>query len=77
MALVRRFKNVTRNRYAVHGEVDCTVAAFVINGQTFLQLDTGGSRGRKLKGKTSQSIQFDRDAAEQLVSLLRRTFELR
>ena len=75
MALVKRFKKVSRNRYTVHGEVDCAVSAFVVNGKTYLQLDTAGSKSRMLKGKTSQSLQFDRDSAEQLVFLIRNTFQ--
>ena len=77
MALIRTFDKVSRNRYTVHGEVGCEVSAFVANGKTYLQFDTGGSRTRKLKGKTSQSIQADEDSAAAMLALLRATFKVR
>lgn len=76
MALLRLFQKTTRERYLVHGPVDCTVVTFVANGRTYLQLDTHGSESRKIRGKTSQSIQLDAAGATHLVALLRKTFSL-
>lgn len=43
-------------------------------GTRILQLDTYGSPGRVIPGKTSQSLQFDAAGARQLKRLLERTF---
>jgi hypothetical protein len=44
------------------------------DGNKFLQLDTYGSNSRKLAGKISQTIQFDRGAARQLKELIAPVF---
>jgi hypothetical protein len=69
MALVKEFFRIHLKRYRVHREVACGYSLFVRNGVTYLQLDTYGSAERKLRGKTSQSLQFDEDAARQLTDL--------
>jgi len=43
---------------------------------TLVQLNTYGSRSREQPETVSQTIQLDRGAAEFLVSLLRREFDL-
>jgi len=43
-------------------------------GDRYLQLDTLGSDERQFADKVSQSIQFDRQAAERLQELLRQVF---
>jgi hypothetical protein len=42
-----------------------------------LQIDTFGSETRKLAGKTSQTLQFDRERAKELFDLLRDTYGFR
>jgi hypothetical protein len=74
MALIRRFRLATRERYAVHRQVECTVVTFVANGRTYFQLDTHGLDSRKLTGKTSQSLQLDAAGATQLIQLLQKAF---
>jgi hypothetical protein len=44
------------------------------NGQRFIQLDTYGSNEREHSEKVSQSVQFDKKAAEQLLKLIREAF---
>jgi len=44
------------------------------DNRRYVQLDTFGSEGRQFTDKVSQSIQFDRQAAEQLLELLRKAF---
>lgn len=73
MALIRKFVHVDKDA-RVHGEIDCGYLTFTSGGRTYLQLDTYGSRGRKIPGKVSQSIQLDVDGAREVVALIRRTF---
>ena len=76
MALITAFRRTSKNRHSVHGKVECMTSAFTSAGKVYLQLDTGGSPTRKLKGKTSQTIQLDAAGARQLVTILRATFAL-
>ncbi len=51
--LVRESKSVTKQT-----DVNCTYDIFKIDGENWLQLDTFGSKKRKMLGKKSQSIRF-------------------
>lgn len=44
------------------------------SGEPIVQIDTYGSDQRKLRGKSRQSIQVDREMAKQLVEVLRRAY---
>lgn len=57
-------------------EVDCVWRAFDVGAERFVQLDTFGSGTRKLKGKQSQTLQLDRRAAADLMSILAQAFGL-
>jgi hypothetical protein len=48
-----------------------------INGTPIVQIDTTGSFGRELPGKTSQTLQFGEEAARQLFDILRDTYGFR
>jgi hypothetical protein len=54
--------------------VDCTVSFIQREEGVLLQLDTLGSKDRKITGKVSQSIQLDEDAARQLLGFIARAF---
>lgn len=54
--------------------VKCVWRVFDHNGVRYLQLDTLGSSGRRNPGKQSQTIQLNRDAASQLLTLLANAF---
>jgi hypothetical protein len=61
MALVKEIKEAKMERNSIHKEVECTYTKFKDSkGQLYLQLDTYGSEFRKLAGKKSQSLQFDK-----------------
>jgi hypothetical protein len=67
MALIRKLIETTKERQAVHGEVDCAYSVFTDgHGRKYLQLETFGSPTRKLTGKTSQSMQFDESSLREL-----------
>lgn len=74
MALVRRLGRIVRQRNRVHEEVECGYLVFERDGITYLQLDTYGRPDRMTPGKVSQSLQFDAEAARQLVAIIRQTF---
>lgn len=70
MALVERFTAREASRTAVHQKVEGAFMVFERDGETFLQLDTYGSPGRKIPGKVSQLLQLGRGARAQLLELL-------
>lgn len=71
MALVKKFERITKERNSVHAEVDCTYSVFTASdGKQYLQLDTLGSKQRKIVGQSSQSIQFDPASAFELKRIL-------
>lgn len=75
MALVSSLEPNNKERQSVHRRTRCLYA--IVDGpggERFLQLDTVGSEDREIPDKVSQSIQFDRQAAGQLLLLLQRTF---
>lgn len=53
----------------IHENVACTYNIFNDNGTTLIQFDTYGSKSRTFKDKISQSIQFDKDTAEFIISV--------
>lgn len=76
MALVRKLTSVVRDRHSVHDEVKCELSTFSGAGGRYLQLDTFGRKSRAIPDKISQSIQFDREGAGNLLRAIRSTFDL-
>ena len=75
MALVREVTPIVQERQTLHEETVCCSSIFVDDqGRRYVQLDTYGSKTRKLGGKVSQAIQFDESAAKQLRLLLEQAF---
>jgi hypothetical protein len=74
VALIHEFTQIQKETNRVHETVECGWTGFESDGETYLQLDTYGSRGRQIPGKVSQSIQLDRAAAAKLLRIIRRTF---
>ena len=63
MALVRKLEHGSKQRQLLHEKVDCLYTEFSDkDGNRYLQLDTFGRPTRKLAGKVSQSLQFDKAA---------------
>ena len=58
MALLGKLEKVTMDKNRVHVEIDGTYSIFQEAGETYLQIDTYGSRSRKIPGKKSQTLQF-------------------
>jgi hypothetical protein len=71
MAIVRHLDPAVLDRDAPHKDVDCTYSFFTdAEGNRYLQLDTYGSKERKMPGKKSQSIRFAPEAIRQLKDIL-------
>jgi hypothetical protein len=76
MAMVRALIDQPLERDSPHLEVRCTYSLVTDEaGSKYLQLDTYGSSGRKLKEKKSQSIRLAPTAITQLKSVLKRHFD--
>jgi hypothetical protein len=74
MALVRHFKQKTRERHSLHHEIEAGYFAFEKDGKLLFQIDTWGRKSREKPGKQSQTLRLDRDGAFQLYGLLKSTF---
>jgi hypothetical protein len=75
MALIRRFIENAQGPQRRHPTtVECGYRIVTVDSDVYLQLDTYGSNDRQIPGKTSQSLQLDREAAQQLKQLLERSF---
>ena len=75
MAIVRRLEPLALDRETAHTEVDSTYSIVHDDkGRGYLQIDTYGSKGRRIPGKKSQSIRFAPEAIEQLKLLLANHF---
>ena len=75
MALVRKMSMVSLERDAPHLEVDCTYSIISVAGsEKFLQIDTYGSRKRKMRGKKSQSIRFSTEALRKIREVIKNEF---
>ena len=67
MALVKKFERLDKQRNSVHEEVDCTYSIITDSfGNKFLQIDTYGSKNRRIRGKVSQSLQLNKESAKEL-----------
>ena len=59
MATVRRLERIVLDNDSPHSEVECTYSVVTgDDGRKYLQVDTYGSKTRKIPGKKSQSIRF-------------------
>ena len=75
MAIVRKFEEIKLDRDSRHTGVNCTYAILKgDDGEKYLQIDTYGSKTRKIPGKKSQSIRFSPEAIMQLKGILKTHF---
>ena len=74
MARIAAFTSVTSQRDSIHEPVECGWRYFEVDGRRLVQLDTYGSSDRKFRGKVSQSIQLDEEAARALLQILSQAF---
>lgn len=75
MALIREIERSDKVRTSLHRPTRCMGTIVNAAGDaSVVQLDTVGSPDREFADKVSQSIQFDRTSAEQLIALFREAF---
>lgn len=75
MALITELKRITKDRQNVHAAVECAYSVFTgQEGERYLQLETFGSKERKIPGKTSQAIQLNESSAAELKRLIEETY---
>jgi hypothetical protein len=75
MALVKSFVRLPDGTGSPHPTtVECAWKSFDAGDQRILQLDTYGSDDRQIPGKISQTLQFDRDRAAELLRVIRTVF---
>lgn len=75
MALVKKIIWYNRD-VEWRSETVCSVCVQKISGELFIQLNTYGSSGRKLKGQSSQAVTFDSENGILLRDLLLAAFPL-
>ncbi|SEQ47329.1 hypothetical protein SAMN05216232_2539 [Virgibacillus subterraneus] len=77
MALITNIKRIEKEKNTVHKQVDTTYSSFLEkNGELYFQIDTYGSNDRQMRGKISQSVQLDKNAAKELIKLLKSEFKI-
>ena len=75
MAIIRKLEPITLEVEAKHTEVNSTYTMIVDqSGEKYLQIDTYGSKKRKIPGKKSQSIRFSPEAIRQLRLIIDKEF---
>lgn len=75
MALVRNLISLGLEKDSVHSEAECTYSiSRDSEGNKYLQVDTYGSKTRRMPGKKSQSIRFAPEAISQLKRILAEQF---
>ncbi|MBK8445252.1 MAG: hypothetical protein IPL41_00565 [Micropruina sp.] len=74
MAFITRFSKVPVAAGRRHSDCECGWSITQRNGEVVMQLDTYGSQDRKLAQKVSQSIQLDRQRAQELLAILEQAF---
>ena len=71
LALIQSFERVEREQPRLQPTTTtCVYSIYTVDQRRFVQLDTSGSRQRKIKGKVSQTLQIDENAARQLLAIL-------
>jgi hypothetical protein len=69
VATVRDLKLYQPDRSSKQSDADASIILLDFEGEKFVQVDTYGSKDRKLVGKRSQSLRLSKTAFDQLVRL--------
>ncbi len=77
MALIRKFDPSSIQRPTLHDEIEGKIGVFELDGRKLVQIDTFGRDSREIPGKKSQTIQLDRQGAEQLYNTLKQAFDFK
>lgn len=74
MAFIEKFEKENINFRKKHDPAETTYSSGIINGETIFQINMYGSAYRQDTGKVSQVIQLNKESAEELLVLLKNTF---
>jgi hypothetical protein len=74
MAMIERFEERPLEPTRVHAGVHCGYRAIDLGNRRVLQLETYGSKERKIPEKVSQVIQLDEAGAKELKRIIERSF---
>ncbi|WP_319403023.1 hypothetical protein [uncultured Anaeromusa sp.] len=72
-----KFYRCDKTRNTVHKIAAATYTAFEAKGEKYFQIDTYGTEERDMPEKVSQSMQFDKTMAEELICILKREFSIK
>ncbi|WP_029042014.1 hypothetical protein [Cucumibacter marinus] len=75
MALIRKFEPLSLQRNSLHDEIEARYAILEQDGKALVQINTVGRKTREMPGKTSQSLQLDRQSGKQLYDILKKAFQ--
>jgi len=70
MARIISLENIDAGKRTKHQEIHATYCIVENEGEKFFQIDTHGKSDRENPNQTSQTIQFDKNIAKKLVSIL-------
>ena len=73
---INNFEKKIKERNNVQEKIISSYSVFDINGEKYFQIDTYGSPDRKILGKISQTIQFDKDVAKKIIEILSKEFNI-
>jgi hypothetical protein len=74
MARITDFERIENKRPSEHGVVPATYCIFEKDGKKHFQINIYGKADRENPGKVSQTIQFDKEFAKKLITLLNDEF---
>ncbi|RJL20792.1 hypothetical protein [Bailinhaonella thermotolerans] len=74
MARIREFHRTTQDARPHPTEVECGYQSVLTSNGKLLQLSTYGSDSRRSDKKVSQTIQLDKERAEELVRIIKEAF---
>lgn len=75
MALIKKLVKISKNS-RLQAEADCTYNIIVEGGEKYLQINTYGSSERVHKNAASQTLQLNKQSANQLIEIIKKEFIL-
>jgi hypothetical protein len=76
VATIRELELRVPEKYTHHTDAEGTYSIiYEPDGEKILQIDTYGSKNRRIPGKVSQSIRFSPEGLKQLKQILKEHFE--
>jgi len=73
---INSFEKKIKEKNSIQEKINSSYSVFDINGEKYFQIDTYGSSDRQILGKTSQTIQFDKNVAKKIIEILSKEFNM-